>query len=154
MNTTVPASFTIGALARETGVVIDTTGFHGREELPTPVRRRDSGYRGHDRGAVERLGFIRRAKESGFGLEEIRELAMLENNREHGVEGVRQHALQRLAGMDRRLARRVEACPGRGEPGACPILLDIRSRGEESAVPVGESLRPVAASVEKRTKAS
>ena len=73
MNTqTTP--LTIGAVAKRVGVAIDTIRYYEREGLlPEPVRRA-SGYRSYGEGTVAQLRFIRRAKDLGFTLEEIREL--------------------------------------------------------------------------------
>lgn len=131
--------FTIGALARQAGVAIDTIRFYEREGLlPSPTRRA-SGYREYDSGAVGRVRFIRRAKDLGFKLDEIRELLALETDRDNGVEGVKRRASQRLEELNARilqftemrdaLAQLVEDCPGCGEPECCPILSTLH--GEE-----------------------
>jgi MerR family copper efflux transcriptional regulator len=122
----------IGMLARECGVNVDTIRYYEREGLLPPPRRRASGYRDYDAGAARRLRFIRRAKDLGFGLEDIRELLSLSNDREHGVKSVKQRAQRRLALVEERLARLrrmrdgleelIAHCPGRGAVGECPIL--------------------------------
>jgi len=132
MNTTPASHLTIGALARGAGVGIDTIRYYEREGLLPPPRRRDSGYRDYDRGTIERLKFIRRAKALGFTLEDIRQLLALSADHERGVRNVKQRAEARVADIEQRLRelqrvrrglkRLIEACPGRGDPGACPIL--------------------------------
>ena len=122
----------IGKVARGSGVAIDTIRFYEREGLLPPPQRRASGYRVYDRGVVARLRFIRRAKALGFRLDEIRDLLALSEDRERGVEAVRQRASVRLADLDRRvrelnrirrgLRELVDACPGHGAPDQCPIL--------------------------------
>ena len=67
------ASFTIGALAREAAVSVETVRYYERRGLLEQPERGD-GYRLYSRGDVERLAFIRRAKDLGFTLSEIREL--------------------------------------------------------------------------------
>jgi MerR family copper efflux transcriptional regulator len=137
------ATLSIGKVARGSGVAIDTIRFYEREGLlPEPLRRA-SGYRTYDSSAVQRLRFIRRAKNLGFSLDEIRELLALSQDREHGVEAVKQRATARLADLDRRvrelnrirrgLRELVDACPGHGVPEQCPILRalgDIRDIDE------------------------
>ncbi|XQA63384.1 heavy metal-responsive transcriptional regulator [Xanthomonas sacchari] len=133
------ARFTIGALARQADVAIDTVRYYERQGLLPLAPRRASGYREYDAAAVQRVRFIRRAKELGFSLEEIGELLALQDDRVHGVEGIKQRASARLQALDRRiaeltemrdtLAALVEECPGRGAPDACPILGDIRGDG-------------------------
>lgn len=131
MNTN-PASLTIGAVARRVGVAIDTIRYYERQGLLPEPQRRASGYRSYGDDAVAQLRFIRRAKNLGFTLEEIRQLLALSADRQHGVRSVRKRAQQRLESIDQRiaelqrvrdgLAQLVESCPGHGAPEHCPIL--------------------------------
>ena len=127
-----PPHLTIGRVARAAGVAIDTIRYYERERLlPAPARRL-SGYRDYTPDAIARLRFIRRAKELGFSLPEIRELLALSADRERGVHGVKQRAEARLAEIERRigelkrvqrgLKNLIDACPGHGAPEVCPIL--------------------------------
>jgi len=131
MNTST-ASLTIGTVAKRAGVPIDTIRYYEREGLlPEPLRRA-SGYRSYNESAIKRLRFIRRAKDLGFTLEEIRDLLALSSDRRGGVKAVRKRAEQRLADIEARIAELVrirtglqqliEACPGHGDPEHCPIL--------------------------------
>jgi MerR family copper efflux transcriptional regulator len=129
---TTQTALTIGRVAQSAGVAIDTIRFYEREGLLPEPKRRPSGYREYDIGTVSRLRFIRRAKDLGFTLEEIRELLALSADRHGGVEGVRERAATRLRAIEDRiaelqrvrdgLAELVEACPGHGAPEDCPIL--------------------------------
>src|ERR687896_82889 len=76
MNRTTPTKpLTIGQVARQSGVGVETVRFYEREGLlPRPSREASSGYRQYSPEAVSRLRFIRRAKELGFTLREIGEL--------------------------------------------------------------------------------
>jgi MerR family copper efflux transcriptional regulator len=126
------SSLTIGAVAKRVGVAIDTIRYYERQGLLPEPARRASGYRSYGDGAVAQLRFIRRAKDLGFTLEEIRELLALSADRLHGVKQVKQRAKQRLAEIELRiaewqrvrdgLAQLVESCPGHGKPESCPIL--------------------------------
>ncbi len=131
MNTSAD-SLTIGAVAKRVGVAIDTIRYYEREGLlPEPLRRA-SGYRSYGEGTIAQLRFIRRAKQLGFTLEEIRELLALSADRQRGVKAVKQRAQERLAALEQRivelqrvrdgLAQLVESCPGHGAPEQCPIL--------------------------------
>lgn len=125
-------NFTIGAAARAAGVGIDTIRYYEREGLLPEPRRRPSGYRDYDEDAVAQLRFIRRAKALGFSLDDIRELMALSGERERGVAGVKARAEARLADVEHRihqlrrvqsgLKQLIDACPGHGELGNCPIL--------------------------------
>ena len=87
---------------------------------------------------ARRLRFIRRAKELGFSLDEIRELLTLSDERDTGVASVRDIAAKRLADVEARLAELmrlrkglkhlIDACPGHGDPGKCPILNAFKAR--------------------------
>lgn len=67
----------IGEVARRSGTGIETIRFYEREGLLPPPQRRPSGYRQYDEATVERLDYIRRAKELGFTLAEVRDLLEL-----------------------------------------------------------------------------
>lgn len=131
MNTQ-PTSLTIGAVAKRVGVAIDTIRYYEREGLLPEPERRASGYRSYGEGTIAQLRFIRRAKDLGFTLDEIRELLALSADRQRGVKAVKQRAQQRLDAIDLRiaelqrvrngLAQLVESCPGHGTPEQCPIL--------------------------------
>jgi len=139
MNAT--PTLTIGAVAKRVGVAIDTIRYYEREGLLPEPERRASGYRSYDEGAVRQLRFIRRAKDLGFTLVEIRDLLALSADRHRGVKAVKQRAEQRLAAIDARIAeltrvrdgleQLVDACPGHGSPDQCPIL---RALVDEDAV--------------------
>ena len=123
---------TIGAVAKRVGVAIDTIRYYEREGLLPEPERRASGYRSYREGTIAQLRFIRRAKDLGFTLEEIRELLALSADRQRGVKAVKRRAEKRLAAIEQRiielqrvrdgLAQLVESCPGHGKPEECPIL--------------------------------
>lgn len=136
--------FTIGVLARQAGVPIDTIRHYEREGLLPCPDRRASGYREYSAASVDRIRFIRRAKDLGFGLDEIRELLVLSADAERGVEGIKRHASERLFELSQqidtlvarreRLARLIDACPGSGALECCPILSSIQT-GTEVPLP-------------------
>lgn len=73
---------TIGALSERTGVTIETIRYYERVGvLPRPARHAagvtHAGYRRYRVADVERLAFVRRARELGFSLDEVRELLSL-----------------------------------------------------------------------------
>jgi MerR family copper efflux transcriptional regulator len=132
------ATMTIGRLAKQTGVNIDTIRYYERNGLiPEPVRRA-SGYREYEISDVQRLRFIMRAKELGFTLAEIAELLSLSADRD--VRGVKRRAEQRLDQVEHKIkelqrVRRglktlIDACPGHGDLEHCPIVAALS--GEEA----------------------
>src|SRR6185437_9748709 len=94
---------TIGAVARRAGVGIDTIRYYEREGLLPEPQRRASGYRDYAPDGVERLRFIRPAKDLGCTREEIRELLALSPDRERGVKTVKQRAEARLGEVEQRI---------------------------------------------------
>lgn len=136
MDTPASPHYSIGALARVSGVAVDTIRYYEKEGLLAEARRTASGYRRFDQQALRQLQFIRQAKALGFSLDEIRDLLALSTDREAGVQGVQQRARQRLDEIDQRLrelqavrealAELVAACPGEGAPENCPILMSLQ----------------------------
>ncbi|WP_051362102.1 MerR family transcriptional regulator [Solimonas soli] len=126
-----PATLTIGRLAERAGVGIDTVRYYERAGLLPPPPRRASGYREYPADSVRRLRFIRRAKELGFTLTEIGELLELSGPR-GGTAAVKKAAQAKLALVEHKLAELqrvrdglgllIDACPGHGPLGDCPIL--------------------------------
>jgi len=125
------ASLTIGALARESGVNIETIRYYERIGLIRPPPRSAGGHRLYGGEDVGRLGFIRRARELGFALDGIRVLlalvdggaftcaeikAMTEQHLKDVEAKIRD--LQTIAGVLRDMAAR---CDG-GETPDCPII--------------------------------
>ena len=72
-----PQTLTIGALSRITGVNIETIRYYERIDLMTEPPRTGGGHRNYQPEHVERLRFVRRARELGFGIADIRTLATL-----------------------------------------------------------------------------
>src|SRR5438552_4302106 len=70
-------SLTIGHLARESGMNLETVRYYERRGLLPKPPRTASGYRLFPIEATQRLRFIQRAKELGFSLKEIGELLSL-----------------------------------------------------------------------------
>lgn len=122
----------IGKLAKQTEMSIDTIRYYEREGLIAPPARRASGYRDYAPDVVGRLKFIRRAKELGFTLVEIAELLTLTSQAERDMAGMRlaaqtklgvvEHKIRELQRIRKGLKRLVDACPGHGVLAACPIV--------------------------------
>jgi MerR family copper efflux transcriptional regulator len=95
---------TIGSLAREAQVGVETIRFYEREGLLAQPRRPGRGYRVYPPEALERVRFIRRSKAMGFTLDEIRELLALRARPGVPCGVVREQALAKVADIDRKLA--------------------------------------------------
>ena len=126
----------IGELSRRTGCNIETIRYYERiGVLPPP--RRNGRYRSFDAGDVARLVFVRRARELGFTLDEVRALLKLAAADDRGsCAEVREISVAHLSdvrariadlrAMERVLAAAVRQCDAGQQPG-CP-LIDALSR--------------------------
>ncbi|HHI81222.1 MAG TPA: heavy metal-responsive transcriptional regulator [Planctomycetes bacterium] len=123
---------TIGKLAKEAQVGIETIRFYEREGLLEPPLRRPSGYRQYSEGVIDRLRFIKRGKELGFSLKEIKELLSLRATPGSTCDQVKSQAQAKLEAieakirdlqrMKRALKKLTTACRGEGSVSECPIL--------------------------------
>ncbi len=77
VSITTSRGLTIGSLAQRTGVNIETIRYYERIGLTPPPRRTDGGHRSYAAEDADRLRFIRRARELGFGIDNIRTLLTL-----------------------------------------------------------------------------
>lgn len=123
---------TVGKLAKQTGVAVETLRYYERRGLLPPARRTAAGYRLFDPGTAQRLRFIRRAQALGFSLEEIAELLTLSDNPVKSAQEVKLLTQAKIADIDARirdlqrmkrgLAELDHQCTGEGTTQDCPIL--------------------------------
>ena len=73
-------TFTIGRLSCLTEVDVATVRFYERSGLLQAQERTGSGYRLYSRNSLARIQFIRRAREIGYSLEQIRNILQLYDN--------------------------------------------------------------------------
>ena len=122
---------TRGVLAKRSGVNAETIRYYEKIELMPEPGRNSGGHRIYEEVHLQRLCFIRRCREMGFSLEEIRELLSLVDREQVSCEHVQQIAedhvvsirqkikdLQRMHGTLRDLAKQ---CSGEDVP-ECPII--------------------------------
>ncbi len=124
-------AMTIGQVAQRSGTGIETVRFYERVGLIQPLRS-PSGYRQYQPEAIQRLRFIKRSKELGFSLKEIRELLALKNDPATTCGDVKGQAEAKIADINQRIEslQRMKqalmglstACPGGGPTRDCPIL--------------------------------
>ena len=123
---------TIGHLAREAGVNLETVRYYERQGLLAKPPRSASGYRLFPSDAARRLRFIRRAQELGFSLKEIRELLSLRVSRRTTSADIRTRAeakivdieakIKSLESMKKTLRKLTRVCDGCSPVAECPIL--------------------------------
>jgi len=122
-------NMTIGALAKACGVGVETIRYYQRRGLLAEPQRASGGVRRYGEAAVARLGFIRRAQDVGFTLDEVRTLLMLGET--PNCRGARTLAAQKLEVVQARLrelqrvrralAELIERCDA-GRQHQCPII--------------------------------
>lgn len=125
-------SFTIGQLAKEAKVNIQTVRFYERQGILKPVLRSESGYRKYDADSLKRLHFILQAKELGFSLREIQDLLNLRVRSVQACDRVRAKAEQKLGDIKRKIVQLknlektlkelIADCEQRQISDCCPIL--------------------------------
>ena len=130
MNATTP-HFSRGSLAKHSGVNIETIRYYEKIELmPNPMRS-EGGHRLYNKAQLQRLSFIKRCRELGFTLKEIRDLLTLVDGGDYTCTEVRDRTIDHLADigkklsdlkkMQRTLKIMVSQCDGELAP-KCPIV--------------------------------
>lgn len=135
----------IGQAATRAGVSAKMIRYYESIGLVPQADRRSSGYRDYSVADINRLRFLRRARDLGFSVDQIRELMRLWSDRgrsnaevrklalDHAAElEVKAMALQEMIATLRGLAK---ACQ-RGDRPDCPIISELR--GENAPAPPPE----------------
>jgi len=97
-------SMSIGELGRATGTNVETVRYYERIGLLPKPPRSGGNYRIYGAAARDRLGFIRRARELGFSIEEIRALLGLADRPDRPCAEVDALATRHLAEVEARIA--------------------------------------------------
>ena len=127
----------IGQLAAAVGVHLETVRYYERIGLMVPPARSAGGHRIYDHAAVERLGFIRRARDLRFSLADTRALLSFSDIETGCCADVKRSASAHLNALDSRIAdlRALRAtlaaglaqCDGNSDA-ACAMLDTLRER--------------------------
>ncbi len=122
---------TIGRLAQASGVNLETIRYYERIGLLDPPPRTAGGHRSYEDDHRRRLAFIRRARELGFTIEQVRELLRLAEAAQPcgavaaisatHLEVVRQK-LADLKRLEAILAGAVSLCGSEADVTRCPVL--------------------------------
>lgn len=122
--------FAIGKLSDQTGVNIETIRFYEKIGLMPKPQRSGSGHRRYDSLALKRLAFVKRARQLGFPIEDIRRLLGLhetsptcaevyETAAQHRV--VIRQKIAELKWLDSRLTTMMSACTRKETP-QCALI--------------------------------
>lgn len=141
---------TIGELAARTGCTAEAIRYYEREGVvPRPPRSGSGRYRRYDAGDVQRFAFLRRARELGFSLLEVRALlAFSEGDPGRSCGEVdalaRAHLAQvesklaQLTALRDALARVIDQCRGGMAVADCRILGALGEASAAALRPQGE----------------
>ncbi len=132
---------TIGQVAKEANVNIETVRYYERFGLISKPPRTDSGYRQFPIEVIQRIKFIKRAQELGFTLLEVNKLLAISDGNDFDSHDIRQFASQKLEEIGKTISdlRKIESilydlfnkCTGQGPLDKCPILEKF-SKGDEN----------------------
>lgn len=94
----------IGKLAEATGTKAETIRYYEREGILPAADRTDSNYRDYSPGHLATLAFVRRARELGFSMAQVRQLLALSDHDDKPCEDVDRLVQQQLGEVERRIA--------------------------------------------------
>ena len=130
---------TIGEVAKQAHVRIETLRYYERTGLVASPPRSGSNYRLYPQETVRRVQFIKRAQQLGFSLKEITELLALRATPQTPCADIRTRTLAKITAIEEKirvlhamkhaLTQLVAACPGQGEITDCPILASFDIEG-------------------------
>lgn len=118
--------FSIGMLSERSGVNIETIRYYEKIGIMPTTARSAGGYRIYTSDHLKRLGFVRRGRQLGFSLDELRGLLHLVDGHAYTCAEVHTLTLQHLAEVHRKIADL-----GRLER----VLADMASQCTEDLVP-------------------
>jgi DNA-binding transcriptional MerR regulator len=130
-------TYAIGDLSRRTGVKITTIRYYEQNGLMSEPERAASGHRRYSEAALERLGFIKQARELGFDQASVRELLDLGEDPDRPCAAVdtiaQRHVdtiadrIEKLTSLKAELERVLDACASE-RVGECRVLQSIGAR--------------------------
>jgi len=130
-NFTNARGYPIGEMSRKTGANIETIRYYERISLLPKPDRTAGGNRQYNDNQLKRLYFIRRSRELGFSIEEIRALLAMVDQENHSCAEVHDltvihlHSVkEKIAGLtklEHALSGMIAEC-NLGDVPDCPIL--------------------------------
>ncbi|PIP76478.1 MAG: transcriptional regulator [Ignavibacteria bacterium CG22_combo_CG10-13_8_21_14_all_37_15] len=98
------SEYFVGQIAKEVGINVETIRYYEKLKLLPKPKRRESRYRIYDETDLKRLSFIKRAKELGFTLKEIKELFGLKIDSDARCGDVKHLTEHKLKDVDNRIS--------------------------------------------------
>lgn len=97
------STLTIGVLARATGTNIETIRYYEREGLLPKPERTKSNYRAYEADHLQRLGFIRKARDLGFSLSQVRTLLSLSDDKSRSCFAIDEIAMEHRKAVEQKI---------------------------------------------------
>ncbi|WP_043334325.1 MerR family transcriptional regulator [Belnapia moabensis] len=97
-------SLSIGDLARATDTKVETSRWYERVGVLAAPARTSGNYRAYGSEHLERLSFVRRARDLGFSLDQVRDLLQLADDRNQSCDAVDRVAREHLEQVERKIA--------------------------------------------------
>ncbi len=128
----------IGEMAKRTGVKVPTIRYYEQMGLISAADRTGGNQRRYETSDLERLAFIRHARDLGFPIEAIRELLALSGHPERPCERADEIAREQLAEVREKIARlrkleqelaRIAACCDGHSVGDCHVIRALSDHG-------------------------
>lgn len=127
--------FSIGELSKRTKVKIPTIRYYEEMGLLAEAERTSGNQRRYDKTGLERLSFIRHARDLGFSIEAISSLIELQEHPDRSCETATDIAVSQLADvrekikrlklLEKELIRISKGCDGQGISEDCYVLASL-----------------------------
>ena len=127
--------FSIGELSRRTKVKVPTIRYYETVGLLTAPERTEGNQRRYDRAGLQRLSFIRHARDLGFSIEAISSLIELQDHPDRSCQVATDIAavqlsdvrakIRRLRALEKELLRITKGCDGEGVSEDCYVLTSL-----------------------------
>ena len=127
--------FSIGELSRRTNVKVPTIRYYEESGLLDAPERTEGNQRRYDAAGLERLSFIKHARDLGFSIEAIAALIELQGHPDRSCAEATDIAsaqlsdvrakIKRLRALEKELARISKGCDGDGLSGDCYVLASL-----------------------------
>jgi DNA-binding transcriptional MerR regulator len=127
--------FSIGELSKRTKVKVPTIRYYEEMGLLAEAERTSGNQRRYDKAGLERLSFIRHARDLGFSIEAILSLIELQDHPDRSCEAATEIAdaqltdvrakIKRLELLEKELTRISKGCDGQGVSEDCYVLASL-----------------------------
>ena len=127
--------FSIGELSKRTKVKVPTIRYYEEMGLLAEAERTRGNQRRYDKAGLERLSFIRHARDLGFSIEAISSLIELQDHPDRSCDAASKIASSHLADvrdkitrlklLEKELSRISSGCDGNGLSENCYVLASL-----------------------------